>query len=394
MGVIGDLLYRAATEWKLLAGNTSTTRKYLGQTGTGSASAAPTLTQIAESEIAFTDITTNNASTSKHGYLKKLSNNASEFMDGQGNWNVPSGSGSGTVTHTGGALTANRLVIGAGTDDIAVLGSLGTTTTLLHGNAGGAPSYGAVVEGDLGLTDITTANVSTTKHGLAPKLPNDATKFLDGTGGYTVPSGSGAPTTAQYVTLATDGTLSNERVLTAGTGISLTDGGAGSTVTIAATGGVAGNWIKIRKGADETVNNSNTLQDDDDLHFAVAANSVYLIDLTMWLTSPNNTADWKMKFTGPSGFTMLWAPEGNSTGQPIFGGTATTGVPPTVNTESTTLSFGHNASGGPACAIHVRGWVETSASSGTLQVQWAQNTADASNSKVLKNSTLLYLDAT
>jgi hypothetical protein len=49
--------------------------------------------------------------------------------------------------------------------------------------------------------------------------------------------GSGAPTSAQYVTLATDGTLSNERVLTAGTGISVTDAGAGSTVTVALSGG-------------------------------------------------------------------------------------------------------------------------------------------------------------
>ena len=45
----------------------------------------------------------------------------------------------------------------------------------------------------------------------------------------------GAPTDSQYVTLATDGDLSNERVLTAGTGISITDGGAGGNVTIAST---------------------------------------------------------------------------------------------------------------------------------------------------------------
>jgi hypothetical protein len=43
----------------------------------------------------------------------------------------------------------------------------------------------------------------------------------------------GAPTDAQYVTLATDSVLTNERVLTAGDGIDLTDGGAGTTVTLA-----------------------------------------------------------------------------------------------------------------------------------------------------------------
>jgi hypothetical protein len=41
---------------------------------------------------------------------------------------------------------------------------------------------------------------------------------------------------AQFVTLAATGSLANERVLTAGTGISIVDGGAGSTVTINATG--------------------------------------------------------------------------------------------------------------------------------------------------------------
>lgn len=45
--------------------------------------------------------------------------------------------------------------------------------------------------------------------------------------------GGGAPTDAQYVTLATNGTLTNERVLTGTAGrISLTDAGAGSTVTV------------------------------------------------------------------------------------------------------------------------------------------------------------------
>lgn len=48
---------------------------------------------------------------------------------------------------------------------------------------------------------------------------------------------SGAPTTASYVTLGTDATLTNERVLTAGSGISLVDAGAGSTLTISTAAG-------------------------------------------------------------------------------------------------------------------------------------------------------------
>lgn len=41
-------------------------------------------------------------------------------------------------------LTANALVLGNGSKAATVLGSLGTTTTVLHGNAAGAPSFGAV----------------------------------------------------------------------------------------------------------------------------------------------------------------------------------------------------------------------------------------------------------
>ena len=60
---------------------------------------------------------------------------------------------------------------------------------------------------------------------------NDGGTEYDLTGGG---GGGGAPTDAQYVTLATDGDLSAERVLTAGDRVTLTDGGANSTITVAA----------------------------------------------------------------------------------------------------------------------------------------------------------------
>jgi hypothetical protein len=52
-----------------------------------------------------------------------------------------------------------------------------------------------VTEANITLSDVTTDNVSTTKHGFAPKAPNDATKYLDGTGAYTVPAGGGGGAT-------------------------------------------------------------------------------------------------------------------------------------------------------------------------------------------------------
>lgn len=60
---------------------------------------------------AGTDITTNNASTTKHGLLKKLSNAATDYMDGTGNWSVPP-TGSGGETNTMSNLTGTAGAVG------------------------------------------------------------------------------------------------------------------------------------------------------------------------------------------------------------------------------------------------------------------------------------------
>lgn len=53
--------------------------------------------------------------------------------------------------------------------------------------------------------------------------------------------GGGAPTNASYLVLGLNGTLTQERVLTAGTNITFVDTGAGGTLTINATGGSGAN---------------------------------------------------------------------------------------------------------------------------------------------------------
>lgn len=73
-------------------------------------------------------------------------------------WAAPA-AGSGTVTNTAGSLTASALMVGNGGNDSKVLGSLGTTTTVLHGNAAGLPTFGAVslsadVTGNLPVTNL------------------------------------------------------------------------------------------------------------------------------------------------------------------------------------------------------------------------------------------------
>lgn len=69
--------------------------------------------------------------------------------------------------------------------DITVSGS-GATWTI---------DAGAVTEAKQTLADNTTNDVSITKHGYAPKAPNDATTFLDGTGAYDTVKDSDLSTT-------------------------------------------------------------------------------------------------------------------------------------------------------------------------------------------------------
>lgn len=101
----------------------------------------------------------------------------------------------GTVTGLGGTGLTNPMTTA---EDIIYGGASGTPTRKAKGSDGtflgvasGTLGYAAVTDALLSTSDITTNNASTTKHGFAPKYPNDATKYLDGTGAYSVPAGGG-----------------------------------------------------------------------------------------------------------------------------------------------------------------------------------------------------------
>src|SRR4051812_12856166 len=79
------------------------------------------------------------------------------------------GVGAVTVTNAG----VQSLLVGAG---ITLSGSTGNITI-------------TVSDATISTSDITTNDVSTSKHGFTPKLPNDATKFLNGIGAFSTPSG-------------------------------------------------------------------------------------------------------------------------------------------------------------------------------------------------------------
>ena len=51
-----------------------------------------------DATLTFTDITTNNASATKHGFLPKLENSGTKFLKDDGTWDTPEGDSSPLTT--------------------------------------------------------------------------------------------------------------------------------------------------------------------------------------------------------------------------------------------------------------------------------------------------------
>jgi hypothetical protein len=247
MTTLGQMIYEDSSPAPAaLNGNTTTTKKFLTQTGTGSVSAAPAWAVIAASDLplptlssvggveainsvsgeyltyidtsgvphlarpADTQISGTTAGASIYvnsGLLSELPTVPYSVM-GSGatnpQWISPTGNNlclesaaanyatniptfrncvpvitfpqtiAGTVNPGGfpyfptttsmattGVMTQYQIIMGGGASGPPVpLGSLGATTTVLHGNASGPPSFGSVVNGDLGAQAVSSPKMT------------------------------------------------------------------------------------------------------------------------------------------------------------------------------------------------------------------------------------------
>lgn len=172
---------------------------------------------------------------------------------------IPYFSGTTTIASSG-ALAANQIVLGGGAGTTpATLGSLGTTTTVLHGNAAGAPTFGAVVIGDTsGIAasgtnaDITSTTALNTITGTAAStLALVATSHAADTvtsytgAAITITSGVGVADTDTVGATASGGAIT----ITAGSGARNTSGtGVGGALNLlsgASVGNTNGGVITI-----------------------------------------------------------------------------------------------------------------------------------------------------
>lgn len=136
----------------------------------------------------------------------------------------------------------------------------------------------------------------------------------------------------------------------------------------------------VRKTADETVNNSVTLQNDDALLLALAANETWYF-IAVLSQIGNNTADFKFAFTVPTGATLNWG---------CVGKINTAGTAGPCDSITTSGTADDNDGATDARRVTLRGVVVNGGTAGNLQLQWAQSTATVVDTKVLTNS---YLEA-
>jgi hypothetical protein len=139
---------------------------------------------------------------------------------------------------------------------------------------------------------------------------------------------------------------------------------------------LVGSMVAV-KTTDNTVNNNATLANDAQLTLPVEANTTYTLEMYVDYSSAT-AADAKIGLVVPASATWSVAPNGMLTTVAATSGSVETA--PSVTAGN--LQFGGNGAGVHLTANPV-GWLKTAGTAGNVVVQFAQATANASN-------TLLY----
>lgn len=153
-----------------------------------------------------------------------------------------------------------------------------------------------------------------------------------------------------------------------------------SSIKSTATSGIR-SFSLVMKTVDETVNNTSTLQTDDQFIVSMGP-SEQLVALFHLRYQTQAAAGIKFGLSVPTAAALVW--------YPMAGGkwAMTTGTWTSVNELGTasTVSYFGNGSGQSADLVV---WTGARGTGGTFALQWAQDTADATNTKVLTTSWML-----
>lgn len=181
-----------------------------------------------------------------------------------------------------------------------------------------------------------------------------------------------------FVTLTGTQTLTN-KTLTSPT----VTGGTFSAPAITSATGI-GQAIVKRKTADETLTSNNTLQDDDHLTFAIAANEEWIAEFYIDCGAGLSITGARVAITTPAAATQNIDVEelgGTSGGAGnVFQRTTTSG---TAIILSAALSTLNNSS------IKINVWVLNGANAGSVTLQWCQDTSSGTALTFRKGSRMI-----
>lgn len=283
---IGDMLYASATTTlSKLAGNITTTKKHLTQTGTGSASAAPVWETIAATDltgtllIAHGGTSATDANSALNNFLPDQSTSSGKFLTTDGanaSWDDPPSGG--TVTSV--ALTMPSILSVAGSP-ITISGILAVTlatqvaNTIFSGPTTGAdatPTFRALVAADipnLAASKITSGTLAVARGGtnigsytkgdlLAASGAATLVNLGVGTNGQVLSADSGETSGLKWISVTGTGTVTSVGVsVSGGLSVSGTPVTASGTIAIGiTTNGIA--FGKISQIADGTLLGNNS----------------------------------------------------------------------------------------------------------------------------------------
>jgi len=138
--------------------------------------------------------------------------------------------------------------------------------------------------------------------------------------------------------------------------------------------------ITIIKSADEIVNNSAVLQDDDEFYFDVGSNETWEVEMVLrYMASAGADFDWD------------WSLPAGGTFDGVTSQLQTAAA--TVNDDTWRVADETGPGVGPGglgtatpVALWIKGLIVTADTAGLAQFRWAQDTATASNATLLAGS--------
>jgi hypothetical protein len=387
---LGDTLYRGAADWLRLVGNTTTTRKFLRQTGDGTSAAAPAWDTIVEGDIASALSNTTSAHNALSNAVSALSTSHTSLVNRVSANSATGGAGSVTSNELSNVYSAHNSLsnivsnmISAGGGGVSVTSNeMSIADAAVSAQAASALSQAvSVLSQSLSVTNAATSNLTSAHNALSNVVSN---MISAGAGGVSVTSNE-LSNAVSAVNLAHNALSDAVSVLTAAHNV------LSNTVSALAPGGTE---RIVYAASDQIVSNTSIFADDSSLVFSATSAAAYRWEAWLMMVGTSSNTDYRFGFSVPVSATGWWGRESGSPGTSDSWDAAEPGnAPRNLQTISETISVGSN--GGPPGAtdrypLIIKGVFFTSATAGPIRLKWAQNTPAATDSTRKAGSHIAY----